>query len=79
MMLRPVVIGDDGIHRIRVRRVAFFNYQHSTLNSQPGMLIAQGWEILKMKGLKPSAFVSRRSPARAKILQNAGPVHGHSA
>jgi len=34
MMLRPVVIGDDGSHRIRVRRVSFFNYQHSTLNQR---------------------------------------------
>jgi hypothetical protein len=45
MMLRPVVIGDDIIHRIPVRRASFFNYQHSTLNSQPDMVIAQGWEI----------------------------------
>ena len=33
-----------------------------------------------MEEFNPSAFVSRRSPARAKMVQNAGlPLHDHAA
>jgi hypothetical protein len=51
MMLRPVVIGDDSIHRIRVRWGSFFNYQHSDLNFLSTIAFGEGGSTVIMHPL----------------------------